>query len=680
MVRFTSRCAALLAVGTMALTACGSETTVTTNTNSNGRVEDNSNSPPENLTETSDLLHIAPCDATTASCARTMSVGDTLELGVKLLDSEGNPVRNAFIEWELEITSGAEGATLDAVRSATDTEGVARVNLRTRDDNPAANMGSLSITASVRDAENIAPRSFTIGISTKEGGAYIINYNHVGEATPSRVNTLILSDTVSCEEATDEFFESGFWPPALVTLPAATVYPNGDISQVVYPQVSNGESLTIIGIGRQTIGSRDIDVAYGCSDDNPAVEMGQDVVVDIDLTDHLPNIRGVYDVTHRFNLAGALPPPVQTAIQLIDTLANNPAVFILGCPSTTNNNNADDYCDSDSLGLLDLLIQTGLLGTYEDTVNSFRDGPLYGVAIAFLNELLYGDPNDPTDTGILPDWASTGITAAGDITDMLQEFTVNGRMRFDGEPDLVVNNDSVIGYLAAEDNIQYWDTIVFTWSQGCQGQGPSCSQVPVSANQVGPGTSNVIEGNFGAQLRGASSLVIEEHSLTVHYGELILAAIENVVLPRLFGPEVQSLDALLDGDNDGPGILDCSSMAQYVADTVGNSFYGTAYDVCVLLRNEAVTAVRDTIAENLVASGNDYFKLQTPNDTPCTVYQPENYQSGDWPGFPRPYIEMLGKSDPTMRCDWSADVRFSAEGDPINLEGTFHGELDRLLD
>lgn len=678
MVRFISKCMPMLAAGSLLLTvACGSETPVTTNGEDQNRFEDNQGTG-EVPVETSNLLHVTPCDASTSSCARTMSVGDVMELQVKLLDPDGNPLRNVFIEWEMNVISGAEGASLGALRSATDSEGIASVELRSREDNPAANMGSLSIAATVRDQASIAARNFTIGISTKEGGSYVINYNHSGEATPTRVNTLILSDTVSCEEATDEFFSSGFWPPALVTLPAATVYPNGDISQVIYPQVSNGEKFTIVGIARQTVGSRDIDVGYGCSDNNPAVEMGQDVTVTIDLNDHLPNIRGVYDVTHRFNLAGALPAPVQTAIQLIDTLANNPAVFILGCPTANNNNNAAQYCDSGSLGILDLLIQTGLLGSFEDTVNSFRNGPFYNAAIQFLNEILYGDPNDPTDTGILPSWAATGITAAGDITAMLQEFTVNGRLRFNESPDLVIDGDSITGFLYKENNIQYWDTIVFTWSQGCQGQGPSCSQVPISANQVGPGTSNVIEGNFGAQLLGASSLVIEEHSLTILYGELILAAIENVVLPRLFGPEVQSIDALLDGDN-GPGILSCGSMAASVSGSSSGTAYTAIYDVCSLLRNQAVNAVRTAITDNLIADGDDYFRLKTPTNTPCRVYQPTNYQASNWPGYPRPYIETLGQDESNMRCEWSADVRFNQNSAPINIGGTFYGELDRLL-
>ncbi len=662
MVRITQRLIVIFsAISLLLAFGCGGETAVTTNTGEN-RIADNEYEPPDTLDDSNQLLHVSPCDSASTSCARTLSVGDTIPLEVQLLDSDGDPIQDVMVSFDLDIISGGEGISLDALRSLTNSDGIATVNFRTREDDPGANMGTAAVTAYIEDFE-IEQLDFNIGVSTKDAAAYIISYTHDGDSSPTRVNTLIVDSDISCAEATDDFFNNGTWPTAEVTLSPATVHPNGDISQVIYPQVGNNESFTIIGVARQEIGSQAVDVAYGCEDNAPPVEMGVDVNVEIPLTDHIPHIGGTYDITHKFDLVGALPPVVQTIVDLISTLANDPAHFILGCPE------ANSICDDGQYGIVDMLLDFDFLGdSISSQIKTFREGALFGIAVDYLNAVLYGDPDDANDTGILPGWAHTGIVAAGDITDMLQEFTVQGRMFFDEQPDVALEDGQVVGLLYEANNKQVWDSLIFQWSYGCEGQGESCSNVPISASNVGSGAGNVIDGNFGAKVLGSRSIQIEEHSLSLHYGALILAAIENIVLPSIFGATVTSIDEMMEQ------IISCSDLAGLVADE-DSSFGQTIENLCGELLNNATEALRSYITESFVADGDDNFKIRTPTDAPCTIYQPDNYVGSNWPGHPLPYIESLGQDDAGMRCEWSTDIRFTQDSDPINVGGTFFGDL-----
>lgn len=663
MVRITQRLIVIFsAISLLLAFGCGGETAITTNTGEN-RIADNEYEPPDTLDDTNQLLHVSPCDPASTSCARTLSVGDTIPLEVQLLDSDGDPIQDAMVSFDLDIISGGEGISLDALRDLTNSDGIATVNLRTREDDPVANMGTASVTAYLEDFD-IEELDFNIGVSTKDAASYVIQYTHDGDSSPGTVRTLMVDSDISCRDAVNDFLDTRQWPPSELPISTSTVHPNGDISQVIYPQVGNNERFTIIGVARQEIGSQQVDVAYGCEDEAPAVEMGVDVNILIPLTDHIPHIGGTYDVTHKFNLVGALPPIVQTIVDLISTLANDPAHFILGCPEENS------ICpDGGQYGIVDMLLEFDFLGdSISSQIESFREGALFGIAIDYLNGVLYGDPNDPDDTGILPDWAHTGIVAAGDITDMLQEFTVQGRMFFDEQPDVDLEDGQVVGLLYEANNKQVWDSLVFQWSYGCEGQGESCSNVPISASNVGSGAGNVIDGNFGAKILGSRSIQIEEHSLSLHYGALILAAIEEIVIPSIFGANVTSIDEMMEE------IISCNALAGAVADE-DSSFGQTIENLCGELLNNATDALRSYITDSFVAEGDNNFKIRTPVDAPCTINQPDNYIGNNWPGHPLPYIESLGQDDAGMRCEWSTDIRFTQDSDPINVGGTFFGDL-----
>ncbi|MEZ4460358.1 MAG: hypothetical protein R3E66_11650 [bacterium] len=110
---------------------------------------------------------------------------------------------------------------------------------------------------------------------------------------------------------------------------------------------------------------------------------------------------------------------------------------------------------------------------------------------------------------------------------------------------------------------------------------------------------------------------IDEHTLTLNYGVLILGIIEQVVLPSIFGQNVTSIESALDqllilavGGNDG-----CDSLGQFIADSVGggDTVKNIGKNLCTNLLESASDGIREFLTENLTIGGEDNFLISTPD-------------------------------------------------------------------
>ncbi|WP_230470076.1 Ig-like domain-containing protein [Lujinxingia vulgaris] len=648
---YTTKLLALLAAGGLSLTmACG-ESTVNVPTDEDPRDHEQPDIPG-----TSRLEHVEPCDAAQLACTRTLAVEDSATISVRLVDADGNPIRNAMVGFALETVVGAQGATLSAANDITDDNGIASTTVRTGGD-PNTATGTIRVEATV-DQEGVNALEFNMGINAKDSASYIVEYEHAGSAVLDSVETLFLPPTVTCDAAEEAFNRDGLWPSADFVR-NATVNADGSINDVILPSVANNTAYTIIGSAIQNVGTREVSVAVGCSENNPPVQNGVSTVVEIELFDYFPTIAGTYQVTHAFDLRSGLPPSVREVIDLIGTLAESPARFVLGCPATI------DYCDGGTRGLLDFLLDFAgdSLGSFADTLRDFQsNGTLMALALDFLDDAI---------EGFLPPWAVDGQQIIGDVVSMLEAFVVEGSIIIDEQPVIDLASGQATAVLLPENNRQLWNDIVLTWSRGCENQSASCSEVRIRSFDVGENGSAVF-GNFGATMIGATALEIDKHPLTLQYGNLILAVIERVLLPRLFADAptpIDSLEAML-GE-----LIDCEGLADEVSNP-GQTLYNAVVQACEVLQDEAADTVRDYVNDSLVADSSDNFRIGTPTGEPCEIYQPAVYPPGasansGWPGYPLPFIQTLGT--PELRCKWEAEFRFSTESQPSILDGTFYG-------
>ncbi len=644
MARLATKLLALTLTATLAVAVgCGDETSGEDNRENTGQ------QPPEE----SELLFASDqCQGEEPRCAIPLTIGQSVDLEVQLVE-DGEPVEDVLVDFDLVPQDGAQDTTLDSGSTFTDSDGVADVEFRAQDEENLAGMiGHADVYVSVPQDENIEELTFAMSISSKDAASYIIEFVNEGASTPDHVEPLLYDpDEHTCEGLRESFFDTHTWPTAELAMPNATVNADGSINTVDVANIDNNDSYVVVGVAQQEIGDEDVDVGYGCKE-GPEILDGQHVQFEVPLNDHIPHLDERYDMTSQFNIAGALPGPVETIVDLLDTLANNPEEFIISG-------------NSDTTGLIDDILLDFLPDFIADEVEAILDSSL---AVGAIQEFIGNYIDD-----WMPDSLATLQDAIGDLTAALQEFTVSGQLNFDEQPTPALDDDGLaVGEISADHTSHIWDTLTFQWSYGCDDDAPAeCSEVPITTSDLGAGQDDIIEGEFDATVIGTSYIDIETHPLTLHYGALLVGVVEQMVLPRVFGEDedgnpIDSLDALFDD------LIGCDTLASYVGDEDGG-LYDAAYNMCTDLRNEASDALYSYITDNLQAGG-DGFVIGTPEDGPCEIQQPPNYDSGTWPGEPLPYINTFGLQDDGMGCDWIAEITFTGDDPNAELEGDFEAE------
>ncbi len=654
MARTTTKWITLFAMTSMLMAVGCSDDISGTTTNSDAR--ENNPDPPDDLDETSQLLYAGECEGETTTCTVITQVGSQVELDFQLVNASGDPISDGLIGFDIDRVTDADEVDITQGQAFTDSNGIASTTVRTAADNPEDVIGTVEVTAYVDGEDDIAPLAVTVGINPDSKASYVIRYDHTGEAPIDRVRPSLLDPSISCDEALDNYFENSFWSDAdnVTGLQTVSTSATGSLPDTNVPGVDNNQSFTVVAYAEQDVGGESPHVAYGCNDDNVPVELGTSVFVDLELTDHLPHLDQHYQATHQFNISNALPSSVQTVIDVLSTLAESPAQFILGCP--------DDDDDCTGTGLVDILanFDNDITQYLDDLVN----GPFYGAAEQYLNDLI----DDYIMDGLLPNWATDGIQIAGDLTTMLQEFTVEGPIRFDEQPMIDIENGVVTGQISSEHAYQEWHEIIFQWTGDCNDSydPDECAQQPFSLQDFSE--DSIVNGSFNGTLHSSGAIEIEMHELSLHYGAILIGAIEQVALPRIFGPQVTSINEMLNE------LINCQSLAENFG-----SFESTAETVCYDLLDNATDAVYDYVGETLVleSDGDDpHFQLGTPADEPCSIQQPDAYGSG-WPGSPLPYIETFGLGDDEISCSWDAQIDFTANGS-VNAEipGSFTADAN----
>ena len=659
----TTRWMTLIAMVSLSLAVGCSDDISGTTTNATPNNQNNGE-PSEEIDDTAQLLYAGDCEGETFSCTLTTNVGTDIDVEFQLLNAQGDPITNALIGFDFERTEGASDVTISQGQSFTDGDGVASTTVRTDADDAEDAMGSVRVTGFVDGEDDIDPLTVTVGINPESKASYVIRYHRTGDSTVDRVRPALLDPSISCSEALDSYFDTGFWDDDggnVIALPSESTSATGQLPDSNVPGVENNQSFTVVAYAEQDVGDESPHVAFGCNDDNEPVEFGTSVFVDLDLDDHLPHLDDVYQASHQLNISNALPSSVQTVIDVLSTLADSPAQFILGCPDN------DDSCTG--TGLVDLLADSSLIDSlgYDiaDYIDTLVNGPFYGAAEQYINDLV----DDWLIDGLLPSWVGDGIQIAGDLTSMLQEFTVEGPIYFDQQPIAEYNDGVVTGQISSDFAHQEWHTIVFQWSSDCNDSfdPDECAEQPFSLQDYSE--DSVVNGAFDGTLHGSGAIEIEMHELSLHYGAILIGAIEQVALPRIFGPQVTSINDMLNE------LINCSSLAAQI----GTQFESTFETICFDLLDNATQAVYDYVGETLVleADGDEsHFQIGTPEGEHCSIQQPEAY-AANWPGNPMPYIETFGLGDDGMACSWHAEVDFTANGS-VNAEipGSFSADAN----
>ncbi len=640
---------------------------------SDGEVTTDNNRPDngKEIPEGAKLEHTMPCSTNYPICARDLPYGSDGPLKVRLVAADGSPIEGAVVNYALEDPTGT-GSSLSSAQSGTASDGSAQVELRT-----ATTGGTVEVVVSAGgSATTIDPIKFTVAINAKGASSYKVLFNHRGTADLRDVKVRAFPGNITCAEVKADYLREST-PGQTPMLTASTQAQgegaaDGTLPIVVIPNVENGTSYTIEARGKSR-SNPEVEAAFGCKDGNPAVENGQSVDVLLDLDDNLPKVGGTYDVNHTFNIVGAVCPPggggvlpggVCTAIELIGRLATDPASFFVGESGGT---------DTGILGLIvDFLPDS--LSSFKETIQDFLGN-------GFINDVIRDQLNDFFKDWIEnngPAWLNSASNISADIFETLKEFRVGGTMRIVSEPTLAVDSaGNFVGTLSG-DNKQVWNKITVLWRGNCADGDMACRNRTFDSNDLNSG--NVVEGFFTGSVvpvtdeRGGYALVIDQHTLTLNYGVLILGIVENVILPSTFGdPNITSIDAaiekLITGLFAGNGTA-CEKLAAKVG--TGEAI---VQSLCEAMLDKASDGIRSYFTEKLTVEGADNLLIGTPAGNPCKINEPETYVP-DWTGKPLPYGETLG-TEATEECEWEMKIKVGST--TIVAPSTFHGTRSAFL-
>lgn len=638
------------------------------------------NTPIVPIPVNSSLKHVAPsCEPSELVCTGTLTLSSaTRLLSVKLVDGEGEPVASSIVKFEIK-TSDAMGTVLTAANGSTDGSGIATTELK-----PGADTGSVRVVASVDDP-NVNPVEFLISVNSKNAGDYIIEFEPVGNFNGSKVDVLFYDKDISCDQLRESLAADRDENPATTAqnytanlrMPPSTIEPDGRYNPVLRPNVGNGESFTVLAKVQGAADDR-VEVALGCKDNNPVVDAGTAVTVVVPVIKNIPILKGQYDVIQEFDITQTLPQNVQTIINLIGTLTTNPGAFLVGCDVNDSN------CSAGSEGIIDVIIDVlpvdGVLGQLRSAIEGFIGSSLArNIVREQINELF----DDAIRNGTIPGAVGTGINITADIYNTLKKFRVKGVLQIMEEPtyvyevsglpsvDATGQTIATWSYPNEESSNQHrWTNAYFFWTKDCPVGAPAdCGIREVGINNFGTsgsGNNQFVIGYWDGTVLDGNKLQVNQHSLTLNYGALLLEVIEKVVLPSVFtepardGSPVDSIEEVLGT------FIDCEALAMRV---------GTAESVienlCDQLIDQGSNALRKYVSETLVADGDDNFLISTPSDKSCTLLAPAQYP-GTWPHEPLPLIESMGLEDEADRCDWNIDLKFSDGGNVTNLPGTFY--------
>ena len=441
--------------------------------------------------------------------------------------------------------------------------------------------GSFSIVISAENADDIA---FMVHVRPKDSASYIVHTTYASAATlPVQVSVRLFPASLGCDDL----------DPA--NLPAEVgqfdILPHDhNIPDARFVDLPNGVGYTAVSVGFL---APQVPVAFGCNDERPLIQDGFDAEVTVDMVELLPLVQGTYDIETRVDLLDALPEPWRSTLTLIGRIFSSPADVVmdllLGDPN---------------------VIDDGFLGAIIPDNRLLRDALRGGI-----NQLL---------ADLLPPEVQEVFRVGGMVFRTVSQFTLLGHLDVATE----VDADGVL----AMGNTHRYGAMVIHWDR----------DIVLQMNQLDD--VGALNGQWSGSAPDAA-LTIDRHSLRFNYGALMLALIEQIVFPALFGPGVDSVDEAI------RSFIDCQQLADDVFDPVQDAVLNQILEGAC---DETVAELSAQVTELFVGQSTPLTNLTFAANR-CPLEEPEAYDQDDQVR----YYQRLGAEDP--RCLWDAQLAVGQE-------------------
>ncbi len=128
----------------------------------------------------------------------------------------------------------------------------------------------------------------------------------------------------------------------------------------------------------------------------------------------------------------------------------------------------------------------------------------------------------------LPDWGQRALAVTEDVTTILTQLEIRGRL---GLGDQDPADCSFQG-------VHRWETLVFTWRNGCAAGDPMCGRYEVPLDRLGIAASeSLFEGRVVRTIGPSATIEIDAHPMRMNLAVAVIWFLEEYVLPARMGAD-----------------------------------------------------------------------------------------------------------------------------------------------
>ena len=422
---------------------------------------------------------------------RTANVRASIELGVLLYDSFGDPVEQERVSFELD-DADPDDAQLSALNALTDSTGHARVELRT-----GSRVRDLKIRVSAPDTRVV---DITVHVVELPTGGLEIEFEYVGPIRLGEIEVYLIENASWCDDP------SYLYTPEHIHLSEQLDNP---AESVVFDNLLAGRRLSIMA--RATRESNGVIAAGACFGDVTVPEHEiRRVTLPLFL---LPlNPAGTYTVESYFDFTGAIPG---TLGSVIDSL-----VRFFG----------------DGRGERE--VASVIFEAVEQLIREAA-GAIPGLVVHIVSDWIEDELNDIVNGYIDndgPEWLRDFFRVGSDVMRVVSNQEVISQLH--------ISKPRADGTFVGS---QSWVGIAFYWRLDCTpDSGPECGRHAFTMDQIVAGLEgvNAVFGQFEGRVHSYNQCIINQHAVDLQYGRLILFVLNHVILPRIAEGADNLTDAL----------------------------------------------------------------------------------------------------------------------------------------
>lgn len=630
-----------LAVLVLVLAACGDETTPSTTTDTpdttvapettveadttvepvDTYVEPDTAPPPTNTLTFAPGM-VGTTGACTSACPQRQDAGDPMTLAVKYATATGQPLAERMISFRFESEIPTELATLSALSTYTDAQGVAKVTVRSYD-----MAGSFIVKARQSSDPAAGELEFAITLDVPPPPALAVSFEYLGQ-------------TGVVDFKLKAFKQENGQPTC------ASVYPDGQdgdleptFTQGPYAVGQQARVKELPGLAQvgqqkwvvQMVAPHDGDpVASGCAE--VTADYNVTATALLYLLDLPRHFAGEYSGMTRLDIVGGATGTAGTVLEVITDLFTQPGHLLV-----------TSACRNPPDGVLATICNWAMDGDEPGIFGGIIVSVLDAALLSFLESAIGNDAQDATEY----------------ISEMLRDLRLVSIMRLQSEPSSPKQGFDG-AYFAPGQATEEWTHVRFRWVLD-----PNCkhSPNPQDCGWASIPLASIYGSNPTATLSAGIdpnlALTIDMHEVTaLKYGPLINAIVERYILPLVVKSGSQPIDSwdkligrVFAGSTCGSNAQCCSKFADRIYDDVPDWIYEIAPDACELAIPLLAEGVRLAMSQ-LSASMN----IGTPAGAPCQSHDLDLDR----------FVDSYGSN--TAQCEWNLFFPTGA--------GDFHPDTD----